>query len=290
VTAYLLQAATSAVYPNGTGGGANSSVAGIDVRLYEGWPIPEQLDLDIQGLVKGNPPTPRPNGPCANVSIFPMAGATAIPYQILDDTFVLTAPTYGMSASISGTIATIIGEPNAGEFLTIVADSKYIYSETGANTAAILSALATAASVNYSGVSSTSTTITIPVVKSLTVRIGGVGTLAKVTHRQKQAIMVTVWAPSHEVRTTLAAAIDVAIKSQIRVDMDDTTQAIILYSRTNQVDDNQNVSIYRRDLVYEVEYATLETFQGINITSVTNEISPLDVDAIPQRPTADAIT
>jgi hypothetical protein len=290
VTAYLAQAASGAVYPSGT---SQPSVVSMDVRIFEGWPIPEQLDLDIGGkILSGNPPEPiaRAGGPCCNVSIFPMPGATATPYQVLDNTFVLQAPVFGMSASISGNMVTITGEPNPNEFLTIVADGKYIYSEPGANTAAILEALATAIAANYPSVSYTATTITVPVVKTLTARIGGVGLLAKVTHRQRQGIMVTAWAPSPSVRSALAAAIDVAVKSQLIAEMPDTTQALVVYSGAQQSDDNQNVAIYRRDLMYQVEYATIEQFKGVVITSVSNTISPLDPTDLSELPEGVAIT
>jgi hypothetical protein len=46
VTAYLYQQAIAAVYPSGT---SQPSVAAMDVRLFEGWPIPDQLDRDLAG-------------------------------------------------------------------------------------------------------------------------------------------------------------------------------------------------------------------------------------------------
>jgi putative ABC transport system substrate-binding protein len=39
LTAYLATTAYNAVYPNGTG---SASVASMDCRIYEGWPIPDQ--------------------------------------------------------------------------------------------------------------------------------------------------------------------------------------------------------------------------------------------------------
>jgi hypothetical protein len=297
VTAYLANAVASAVYPNGT---SQPSVAPTppstakqtftnpaDVRIYEGWPLPDQLDLDLGGnVLSGNPPvpTPRTNGPLANVSIYPLPGASgSAPYQILDKTYVIAAPTFGLSVSLSGTTITLTGTPNTGEFLTIVADREYVYSTGGVSAAAVLSALATAAEANYTGVVVTSDTLTIPAGISFEVRQGGTGLLGKVVHRERQAIMVTVWAPDHTTRSTLAKAIDVVLKESITVTMPDGSDAKIVYSRTNQTDEGQNVTAYRRDLIYDVEYATLQTYPGVSITSVQSTLT-FDEIATPTPP------
>jgi hypothetical protein len=273
VTAFLATLSASAVYPNGT---SQPSVAAMDVRIFEGWPLAEQLDLDLAGqvLVNGVPAT-RTGGPLANVSIFPMPGATANVYQIQNKTYVVTPPVHGMTVSVDDDVVSVTGEPGPGEFLSILVDRKYAFSATGATAAAILATLATQAAADYSGVVATSTTITVPFVFSLIARVGAPATLARVTHRQKQSIMITVWAPTTAARAALSIAIDGIVKQGIVVTLPDTTQAKITYSRTNQLDQYQNASVYRRDLIYDVEYATIETFQGIEITNVSVAGTPL---------------
>lgn len=271
VTAYLESAATSAVYPNGT---SQPSVAAMDVRVFEGWPLPDQLDRDVSGtMLSGTPPmpVPRPNGPVSNVSIYPMLGNTATPYQILDDTFVISQPVFGLSiTSIINGVITVSGTPNVGEYLTVISDRTYAYSHTGASATAILAALAADFSANYPGVSSTATTLTIPGTFSFVVRQGGQGLLGKATHRQRQSIMISVWSPNHRARSILAAAIDNVLKQNVRVTMPDTSQALVCYNRTNLIDDRQVATIYRRDLIYDVEYATVFQFPGFVITTVNS--------------------
>src|SRR6516225_8573850 len=96
----------------------------MDVRIYEGWPIPAQLDLDMAGQVlSGTPPVPtaRPGGKVANVSVYPMPGATANVFQILDDTYTIVNPNYGLAApTVSGNVITVSGTPVAGEYLTVI--------------------------------------------------------------------------------------------------------------------------------------------------------------------------
>lgn len=270
---YLVQVAASAAYPNGT---SQSSVAGMDIRIMEGWPLPEQLDRDLGGtMLSGTPPAPvpRPGGPCADISVYPMPGATAVPFQILDDTYTIVPPVYGITiVSVVNGVITCSGAPGTGEYLTCVIDRAHVISSTQPTLSALLADLATQAITAGYAASSTATTLTIPYTFELDVRLGAVGTLAFVTWRQRQGIMVSVWAPDHTSRATIASAIDNLIKQTLVVVMPDTSQAKITYSRTNQTDEYQTVTLYRRDLIYEAEYATLEQFPGYVITSVTFNI------------------
>jgi hypothetical protein len=280
LTAYLAQQAASAVYPSGTG---SPSVADMDCRIYEGWPIPAQLDLDMAGKMNNDAGVvvPRPGGPVANISIFPMQGTGVTVYQNLDHTYTIKAPSYGMAFSLDGDTVTVTGEPVTGEYLTLIIDDGVVCSQGGATAAQLLAALAAEAQGSgYPGASSTDDTLTVPAGHSLVVRQGGTGILGKATHRQRQSVMVTVWAPNQAVRATLAKAIDNLIKQAIKVSMPDTSQATVLYNRTNVIDEQQSQTIYRRDLIYDVEYATVEQFAGYVITSTKTSIARPDKTAI----------
>jgi hypothetical protein len=85
--------------------------------------------------------------------------------------------------------------------------------------------------------------------------------------------MISVWAPGQDHRKKLAIAVDVLLKASIRVTLPDTSQAIICYNRTDTDDERQVAGIYRRDLIYEVDYATLLTFPGYVVTSVGTTIA-----------------
>lgn len=283
IMTHLAVLATEAVYPSGTG---LPSVANMDVRLYEGWPLPDQLDRDLAGQMFSGSPlrvVERPGGPVANVSIYPMPGTGIKIYQILNKTHVITPPTYGLSISVNttGDTITVSGQPVAGEYLTLLCDGNVILSQTGSTTAAILSALATQAHTAYpSGVVATSTTLKIPVTHSLVVRRGGTALMGRVTHRQRHPVMVTVWAPTHTIRAKLSDAIDVKFKQNLVFTMPDTSQVLMVYNRTHLHDEKQTSTIYRRDLIYDVDYATLETFAGYVVTSANISIANHDASAI----------
>jgi len=204
-----------------------------------------------------------------------MPGATANVFQILDDTYTIIDPNYGLSApTVNGNDITVTGAPVAGEYLTVILDNLNVASSSQATLVAILNDLVT--QINAFGAYTATTDgvakITITGWAYMTVRQGSVGTLARVTHRQRQGVMVTVWAPDHVTRTTLAAAIDVLIKENLISGLPDTSQCLLTYDRTNLSDEMQAQTIYRRDLVYEAEYATLQQFPGYVITSAQFQI------------------
>jgi hypothetical protein len=291
ITTFLATKVAGIVYPNGTSSPSIAPIfpgfsAPMDVRIFEGWPLPDQLDLDVGGkMLIGTPPQPepRPNGPVTNISIYPVPGAAAPSiYQLLDQTYVITTPSYGIAISVSGTVVTCSGQPNSGEYLSAIIDRNAVVSSKVAPLSALLADLAAqAVSAGYAA-TSTATTLTIPYKFQLDVRQGGVGTLGKVSHRQRQGIMVTVWAPNHTARSVIAAAVDNALKQGpgdvspngcLKMNLPDGTMALLLPSHTTQTDEQTVVSIYRRDLVYLAEYATLTAFPGYVVTSVQVQIT-----------------
>ena len=268
ITAFLASQSADAVYPNGT---SQSSVAAMDCRIYEGWPLPDKLDKDMRGLDdNGNP---RVGGPVANVSVYAMPGTGIKIFDILDETYVLRPAVHGMAVTVVNGVINVAGQPTVGEYISLVCDGNIVFSQTGASTAAILSNLAAQALPTYPGTGATATTLAVPVGHSLVVRQGAVGLLGKAINRQRQSIMITVWAPNERVRSQLAIAVDILTKKNTRITLPDTSQAVVFYVRTSNSDDQQASGIYRRDLIYDVDYATLETFPGYEITSVNITIA-----------------
>jgi len=260
VEAAIVTIVGNAIYPNGTSQ-PSALPGGAAANVSRGWPLPACLDAD---LAAGK----------AEITIFPLGGASIHTYQIQDETYVVTPPTYGLTiVSIVGNVITVSGQPQTGEYLTIEADGAHIYSQTGATTTALLAALATAAQADYPSATSDATTLTIPYGHSLIVRQGAIGTLGNVTWRQRHSIMVCIWAPSDEIRTAAAKLADSALKKNIKLTMPDTSQCILRYMRTTSSDQQEKAGLYRRDLIYDAEFATVDLFPGYVVTSVTVRIT-----------------
>jgi hypothetical protein len=252
----LVNMAAAALYPNGTG---QASAIVAPVKIYPGWPISTALDADLRaGTV--------------NVSVFPMQSSIALAPQTLDNPQVIVPPVYGLVASVAnvltGNTLTLTGTPNAGEFVTLIADNRNVYTSSQTTAAAILGDLLAQASVNYPSGSLVGPTLTIPA-NPLVARIGGVATLGNSVHRQKQSFMLTVWAPSEALRSAAAMIIDVALKRVNIVTFPDTSNGLLTFERTLVSDKMEHALCYRRDLIFGIEYATLDTYQGVEITTIS---------------------
>ena len=154
-----------------------------------------------------------------------------------------------------------------------MADREYSYSRGGASNTAILSALLADIQVNYPTATLVGNVLTVPFKYQLDVRQGGQGLLGKVINRECQQVSVIVWAPDPATRNVLAKAIDVAIKPNPVVTLADQSDAKIIYQRTVMMDDPQNKGLFRRDLIYDVEFATIQTFPGFTITTVNTTVT-----------------
>jgi len=251
---------STAIYPNGI---SQPSISGAQVRIFPGWPLPAQLDTDMAAGI-------------SNVSIFPMAGATATPFQILDEWYTIVPPVHGMGVSVVGNAVTLTGTPGPTEFCAIVLDNKYAFSRTGSTSAAILSALLADIVAIYPSSSLLGNTLTIVGAAYVVPRIGAQGIIGRVVHRQRQGIMVTVWSPTPSARTVLASAVSVSLSANVRVPLPDTSQMILVYNRTSVIDTWEALTVYRRDMIVDAEYATIQEITAVEVTAVENTFSTKD--------------
>lgn len=243
----------AAIYPNGDTQ-PSAMPNGAAVKIGQGWPLPASLDAD---LAAGR----------VTITIFPLSGSATPTNQILDETYVISPAVVNLTAGLAADVISASGTPAPGEFITAVCDDSFVYSATGPTVAAIMSALAAQAQANYPGATAGQSTVTIPVARSIVMRQGGVGAVGKVIWRQRSSIMVTVWAPNDTLRTAATVLADVALKKNIKIRMPDTSQCILRYLRTMVSDQMEKANLYRRDLIFDAEFATVEQFAGVTVTS-----------------------
>jgi hypothetical protein len=77
--------------------------------------------------------------------------------------------------------------------------------------------------------------------------------------RQTQSFRVIFWCPSPPLRDTAAAAVDLSLATLRFITMPDGTAARLIFSGSTVFDQSQDAILYRRDLIYTVEYATAIT-------------------------------
>jgi hypothetical protein len=235
----------AAAYPSGTG---SPSVIGADVRVYEGWPLPQQLDTD---LAAGK----------AHVSLWALPDDQVTSRYLNDGETTVSISTAKLQMTVSGQTITLAGTiPGADDphtLVLLVNGKPYAYAVlTTDSLATAMASLADLVAVDVPGASSSGAVITLPTTGRVgAARVAVTGTYSRVLRTQTRSVQITVWASSPALRSTLASAIDVALADTRFLVLSDQ-KARLIYRRTIVVDKGQKEQAYRRDLIYSVEYST----------------------------------
>ena len=255
VLAALVQIASNAVYPNGTG---QASVTAKNIRCFAGWPDADTLNADLKA---GN----------AAVSVFPRPeerNLTRYPLQWQDQT--VNAPTLtlivaGQTVTVGGTVSI----PQAA--VVTVNGTAYSYGVQATDT---LATIAAGIAALIPGASAVGAVVTTPSAKSLIAAVSQGGTSIKEVRRQERVIQVTVWADTPAHRDTIAQAVDVALAQSERIALPDTTVAHMVYKGSPMTDEFEKLRLYRRDLMYTIEYATTITQSGQTVVGTVLNVTP----------------
>jgi hypothetical protein len=256
------------LYPNGT---ANPPSVRTNVRVFAGWPIPDQLDTDLANTAAGTPAVPDPQ--ICQVSVYPLpAERNTTRYlqqwqQASINTPTLTLTAAGQTVTVGGTIPPASNPHNAVIFANGV---PYAYAVQPADTlASIATALATLINVVVTGTLSAGPIVTLAAGARLgAVRIGVTGTSVNEIARQEKQFSIIVWADSPQHRTAIAKVIDPALKAMTFIALPDLSAGRIRYFGNRESDNAEKQGIYRRDLIFTVEYATLQTQINTQITAI----------------------
>jgi hypothetical protein len=263
VEATLLALLTQTAYPNGTSNPSavlDSSSNPHAVRLYRGWPIPDQLDADMAaGTV--------------DVSIFPMRVEQNVTRYGLDYEELLPFPASTLTLTAGASTLTVGGTVSVPQNVAALVNGfGYSYGVQSNDTlASIATGLAALINVNTAATSS-GPVITIPTARKLTPRIGVVGNVIQEVARQKRNVMMSLWCPSPDLRDNAARLFDPVLKSRNFLNMPDGTKCRLIYVSSPITDAIKKQAIYSRDLIYSCEYGTtittpapIVTIEQINI-------------------------
>jgi hypothetical protein len=256
VTAALVTLIAGVVYPSGTG---QPSVAATDTVIYEGWPNPQQLDADLAV------------GKC-HVSIYPRIDErNTTRYSPTWQQATINTPT--LTLTISGQTITVAGTiPNASNptNLAVFANNlPYTYAVLPGDTlATAATALAALIAVGVPGTVAAGAVITLPALGLVEwARVGVTGTSVRSVRSQERVIQIGIWADSPAHRNALAKAIDAALAVTTFLQLPDGTGGRLTYKSSIVSDSLQKDRLYRRDLLYMVDYATTQTETETQITA-----------------------
>ena len=245
------------VYPNGT---SQPSITGAPVLVYQGWPDAVQLRAD---LAAGK----------VHVSVFPQPNMLRIVDSAMSDWSTPSAPVNTVTLTLSGQTVTVGGTVSTPQNAALVVDSRaYVYAvQAGDTLASIATALAALVNADQTATAA-GAVVTIPGAKYISPRVGGQGVAVRETRRQEQGYQITVWANCFDQRDPIAAAIDSALSGIPHLTLADQSAAL-RFKSSRQDDSQQKEGIYRRDLMYAVEFSTFASQTLTQITATVENVS-----------------
>jgi len=238
----LVAAAMAALYPAGLSG---PSACGAPVRLYRGWPESRALDADLAaGYV--------------NITVFPDVAGERNTTRYLPEWLNPAPLTPTLAVSVLADSVTFSGAAGAGQVAGILADGiTYVYrcqaGDAPANVAANLASQIMAQRI----VQLANATITLPGVGRLLARtVADQGIFTQI-RRQEQVFRLIGWCADPSLRDAAMSALDGALAAIYFLPFADGSVGRLRFRQSLTLDRQENANLYRRDLLYSVEYPTL---------------------------------
>jgi hypothetical protein len=103
---------------------------------------------------------------------------------------------------------------------------------------------------------------------------GSTGSAVLELRRQTRLFQVSVWAGVYDRRDAVGAAIDAGLAAVSRVVLADGSCAIMTYDTSAQNDEQQQAGVYRRELLYALNYATTLVRALTAIAATETHVTP----------------
>jgi hypothetical protein len=266
----LVSAIAAIVYPSGTG---SPSIAATPIVVYQGWPNPQQLDADLA------------TGKC-HVSVYPRPEERITTRYAPDwkpttlNTPTLTLTIVGQTFVLAGTV------PPAGNPHNVMAFANgkpYVYATLVSDTlASIATALAALISVDIGAASAAGAVVTLPNSARLNgARVGVTGSSTREVRRQERLFQIGIWCDTPAHRDAIAQAIDSVLAFTTFLTLSDQSAGRLIYKNSLVSDLFQKDRLYRRDLMYTVEYGTTQTETDTQITQEQLNVSAAPSGTLP---------
>ena len=240
-----IAAATEAIiYPQGINA---PSILGTVVRIYRGWPNAAALNADLANGV-------------VNLSIFPDPQSHRNTTRLLDPPTPSAPVLPTLTVTVAGQTATFGGTAGIGQIAGLMVDnSAFVHltqkGDTPENVAATLAAYIRQSRIALAN----GANVTVPGAGSIIGRVVADQVVLNETRRQVQSLRLSCWCPTPVLRDTTSSLIDQSLSASTFVTLADGSSARLRNIGTRVFDQSQNANLYRRDLLLEVEYATIIT-------------------------------
>jgi len=241
----LVGAIIALLYPAGPG---TASALALPVKVFRGMPTSSALlDDRRRGVL--------------NIGVFPVPDHTRNTTRWGVQTFE-TALQPGVGVSVQGNSAVFSGVASRGDLAgVLIQPEAYVYAaQPGDSAALVAAALGDAIRANticwVNGA-----TLTVPGVTTVTARTGAPASGLQEWARQEQEFRISVWAPTPQSRDAACGIVCGGLATVTFLELADGTGGRLRYHATKSVDEDQASSIYRRDLIYTIEYGTTTSVQ-----------------------------
>lgn len=235
---------------------------------YAGWPT----QANLQELVAKNIQS--------HVSVYPLPGERNTT-RFAREVATAQAPIVTLTAIVLAGQIVIAGSTVADQVLTITIDqAPPIACVVPAGTSLANAAAIVANAINLAtlpGVTATASGSTVAIAANPSPQVQAVvrgsGTLTKLLRQQEKHFMVTVWAPTPDIREALAEAIDDRLGTMDRLPLSDFPGRI-RYQSTYEEEPQERLQVFRRSLTYSVEWARTATIPATQIMAARVTFEP----------------
>lgn len=224
-------------------GGEALTVLNRALRVYRGTAAVSGLQAD---MVNG----------IANISVYPVPGATHNTTRWGTQTNVVRVDA-GMRVENDGARVMFSGSALPGTVAGLLVDDvSYVHRVAVAETAGLVAAILADAVRVQRPCWLTDTALVVPGVRRLIGRVGSDVCIVEEWQRQSQDIRISVVAPDPVIRDGICSVLIPALAQCAFLVLADGTAGRLRFRVSASADDGAGAAVFRRDLIYQVEYGT----------------------------------
>ncbi len=237
----LVAVITNILYPRGT---FAEGLLTQSAKIYRGWPNTASLRTD---LAAGT----------LNVTVFPKADTSRNTTRWADGFVPIGSAMPALTVSVSGNSATFAGSAETGQLAGLLVDATSVVHRTVGGDTPELVAAALGQLIRTQRIALVSgATVTVPGARLLVGRVVADQPVLRWTRCQLQQFSISCWCPDPTSRDSVASAINSVLSSISFIGLSDGSSGRLRYVGTTEFDQSQDAALYRRDLLYSVDYLT----------------------------------
>lgn len=249
VLRFLAKRVTNTIYLGGT---ALPGIVNAPVKICPGWPAPALLQHDVSA-----------GG--VHVSVWPLPTERKVNTSLGRPYHVVSKGKPTLQITVNGNALVLSGVASALTNVRLSIDGQVFFFHFRAGTTAEKASISIVRRLPRA--ITVLSRVIVPLASEMRVQVTTAGTAVRELHRQVREFQITVWAPSPHLRNRTGAAIDSALSDQCHIDLGDGAPAQMLYVRQFDSDTAENWHVYRRDLIFSVNYATTQVISAPEVIS-----------------------